>query len=202
STGSNAGTVYLRRTDGSLPKRLAASSSIGMLSPDERLVLDSDASPLGVAVFNILPTGAGQAQHVTTEGVNLAISEYRRNRFFPDQKSVLFSGYQKGHGLRIWVQDLEGGKTRPITPENTSRPVLMGDGRLVCARGPDFEWYLYPVSASGEPSRVMGILPGEDPIRSTPDGKWLYVRGADELKPGETLMTTRVYRVDPPTALP
>jgi hypothetical protein len=25
----------------------------------------------------------------------------------------------------------------------------------------------------------------------------VYVRGADELRPGETLMTTRVYRVDP-----
>jgi len=48
----------------------------------------------------------------------------------------------------------------------------------------------------GESRKVAGILPGEEPFRSTPDGK-LYVRGADELKPGEKLMTTRVYRVDP-----
>ncbi len=45
-------------------------------------------------------------------------------------------------------------------------------------------------------ARAAGILPGEEPIRPTADGR-LYVRGADELRPGETLMTTRVYRLDP-----
>jgi len=44
---------------------------------------------------------------------------------------------------------------------------------------------------------VQGLLPGEEPIRPVAGGELLYVRGADELRPGETLMTTRVYRLDP-----
>ncbi len=122
-------------------------------------------------------------------------TEVARSGFFPDGRRVYFTGFEKGHGWRIWVQDLQGGKPRAITPENTSRPVLLGDGRFICARGPDFEWYLYPVDA-GEPRKVVGILPGEEPICSTPEGL-LYIRGADELRPGEKLMTTRVYRLDP-----
>jgi hypothetical protein len=82
-----------------------------------------------------------------------------------------------------------------VTPEGVRRPVLVGDGRFICARAPDFEWYLYPTE-SGEPRKAAGILPGEEPIHSAPNGE-LYVRGADELRPGESVMTTRVHRVDP-----
>jgi hypothetical protein len=119
--------------------------------------------------------------------------------FLPDGKRILFPGQdQAGQATRIWLQNIEGGKPRAVTPEGVTRPVLVGDGHFICARGPDFQWYLYPVDEKGEPRKVTGVLPGEEPIGSTPDGL-LYVRGADELKPGETLITARVYRLDPST---
>jgi hypothetical protein len=74
----------------------------------------------------------------------------------------------------------------------------VGDGHTICAEAPDASWYLYAVDDKAEPRKVTGLLSGEEPIQSTPDGL-LYVRGADELRPGETLMTTRVYRLDPLT---
>ena len=91
-----------------------------------------------------------------------------------------------------------GAKPRPISPEDVRLPVLVGDGSVVCAKANDSRWYLYPIDGKGEPKKVVGLLPGEEPIQSTPEGL-LYVRGADELRPGETLMTTRVYRLDPAT---
>ena len=98
----------------------------------------------------------------------------------------------------MWVQEVEGGPPRAVTPEDVRRPALVGDGRFVCARAADSEWYLYPVDEKGEPRKVDGVLPGEEPISSTPDGL-LYIRGADELRAGEGLMTTRVFRLDPLT---
>jgi hypothetical protein len=93
-------------------------------------------------------------------------------------------GREKGRRPRVFVQDLDGGAQRAVTPEGVRRPVLLGDGRLLCARSPEGEWLLYPSDGNGQPRRVAGILPGEEPIGSTPDG--LHVRGADELRPGDS----------------
>jgi hypothetical protein len=80
-------------------------------------------------------------------------------------------------------------------------PVLSGDGRFFCARENDGVWYLYPTEATGttEGEKVVGLLPGETPTQWTEDGKFLYVRAGDELRPGEAAVTTRVYRLDPRT---
>ena len=158
----------------------------------------ASSSPRTSEGHNLVPTGAGQPRQVSTHGVRTLANEEASARFLPDMKRIVFGGFETGHGRRVWIQDLEGGKPKPVTPENSSRGVLLGDGHDVCARGPDSIWYLYPTEP-GEPRRVAGLLPGEEPFRSTPDGKWLYVRGAYELKPGERLMTTRVYRLDPRT---
>ena len=119
--------------------------------------------------------------------------------FFPDGKRVYYSGNEPDRPRRIWIQDLDGGPPRPVSPDYTSRPVLTGDGRFFCARGSDFEWRLYPSDGKGDAAKVSGLLPGEEPIRAVPGDRWLYVRGADELRPGESVMTTRVYRLDPRT---
>ena len=189
------GGAYLTRTDGSPPKRLGDIDALA-LSPDGRFVLVNDGdSPGSARCCLLVPTGPGQSTRLDNRGIDMVFTEETRSRFFPDGRRIFYEGYEKSHGPRVWVQDIEGGKPRAVTPEGARRPVLVGDGRFICARAPDFEWYLYPTDA-GDPRKVVGILPGEEPIRSTADGK-LYVRGADQLRPGETLMTTRVYRLDP-----
>jgi hypothetical protein len=103
------------------------------------------------------------------------------------------------HEMRAWVLDLSGGKPRAVTPPGVGGPVLSGDGRFLCARRQaDGDWYLYSTETT-ETHKVVGLLPGEEPTQWTADGKLLYVRGTDELRPGEAAITTRVYRLDPRT---
>ena len=190
------GGAYLRRTDGSAPR--AVRGGAYAISPDGRFVVGEGAgSDTGKPTpLTVWPTGAGTGKDLATGMLNFDWIEGRIG-FFPDGKRVWFSGNQLHEPRRVWVQDLDGGPPRAVSPEHTSRPVLTGDGRFLCARGPDFVWRLYPSDGKGEAAAVAGLLPGEEPIRATPDGKWLYVRGADELRLGESIMTTRVYRLDP-----
>ena len=103
------------------------------------------------------------------------------------------------HGRRAWVQDLSGGKPRALTPPGVGGSVMSGDGRFLCAHDEaESIWYVYPTETT-EPHKVVGLLPGEEPTQWTADGKLLYVRGADELRPGEPAITTRVHRLDPRT---
>ena len=195
------GGAYIRSTDGSTPRRLAENAAYA-ISPDGKLVLGLDGSETGPDAWTehlaVLPTGAGETRKLEDGGVGVDPVDDTHAGFFPDGKRVFFPGAERNHGGRVWVQEVAGGKPRPVTPERVRRPVLVGDGHYVCARASDLAWYLYPVDETGEPRRVIGILPGEEPIHSTPDGL-LYVRGADELRPGESVMTTRIYRLDPLT---
>ena len=192
--GSPAG-VYIRKIDGSAPKLLKSHYKGYTLSPDGKLVLADEWGPSNR--LSLLPTGVGQTRELQITGVEPEFIELDRARFSPDGKRLFLTARQPGRRPRIWALDLEGGKPLSVTPEDVTRLVLLGDGRFACARAGDFEWYLYPVDDKVEPRRVAGLMPGEEAFDSTPDGKFLYVRGADELRPGETLITTRVYRLDP-----
>jgi hypothetical protein len=94
------------------------------------------------------------------------------------------------------VKDLSGGKPRAFTPSGIVLPLLAGDGRFLCARAADDDWYLYSTE-TGESRKVVGLLPGESPTQWTADGKLLYVRSANEPHPGEPAMATHLHRLDP-----
>ena len=192
-----AGTLFLRRTDGGAPTRLGEFFGLA-LSSDGRFVLGVDLADTDDALrcCVIVPAGPGPQRHLDGKGLAWLWSEKMGSGFFPDGKSVFYVGREKGHRPRIYVQSVEGGPPRAVTPEDVRRPVLVGAGKFFCALSPAAEWMLYPSDGNGETRAAVGILPGEQPIGSTPDGL-LYVRGADELRQGETLITTRVYRVDP-----
>ena len=103
------------------------------------------------------------------------------------------------HKRRVWMQDLSSGKPLAATPPGVGGITLSGDGRFFCAaRAVDGDWYLFSTEAT-EAHKVVGLLPGEEPTQWTTDGKLLYVRTADELRPGESAIIARVYRVDPRT---
>jgi hypothetical protein len=76
---------------------------------------------------------------------------------------------------------------------------MSGDGRFLCARAVDGNWYLYRTEERAEdPLPVLGLLPGDEPTQWTPDGL-LYVRSADAVRPEEAAIVARVYRLDPRT---
>jgi serine/threonine protein kinase len=192
------GSAYVRKTDESPARRLADGSPYA-ISPDGRLVLGIDMSATGPAEhLTLIPTGSGETRKLEDGGVGVDPLDDTHAGFFPDGRRIFFPGAEANRGWRVWVQDIAGGKPRPVTSEHVRRPVLLGDSHFICARAADLAWYLYPVDEKAEPRKALGILPGEEPIQSTPEGL-LYVRGADELRPGEKLMTTRIYRLDPRT---
>jgi hypothetical protein len=109
--------------------------------------------------------------------------------FFPDGRRIIFVGSESGHARRSWIQDLDGGKPRPVSPEGVVGALLSPDGRFFVARGPDQKPALYPVEA-GPPRPIKGLEPSDRTLGRSADGKLLFVR------PLGRSLTARVYRVD------
>jgi Tol biopolymer transport system component len=161
--------ICLRKTDGSPAVRLGEGAAMS-LSPDGKSVISIPrGSP---AQLVLLPTGTGESRRITNDSINHVSAA-----FFPDGKRVLFAGNEPGHGVRLYVQDLQGGGPRAVTPEGVEAfaVAISPDGRRVAAIGPDGKTWLYPVEG-GQPERAHGAQAGEQPVRWSSDGRWLYVR--------------------------
>ncbi|HLB87654.1 MAG TPA: protein kinase [Terriglobales bacterium] len=166
--------AYVRKTDGSPAIRLGEGFGFA-LSPDGKWVISGLPHP--PVQLSILPTGAGEARPMTHDAIN-----HNRARWFPDGKRFLFLGNEPAHGLRLYVQDVEGGKPRAISPEGVSASqfVLSPDGRLVAAVGPDQRGYLYPVDG-GDPRPISGFPLGDTPAAWAGDGRSLFIYRHGEL---------------------
>jgi Tol biopolymer transport system component len=97
--------------------------------------------------------------------------------FLPDGKSIVYTATQAGQGMRLYLRDVAGGKSRALTPEGYSlyRGTVTPDGKSVVVRGPDRKIYLYPL-AGGEPRALPGLEANHRPARFSADGKSLYVQ--------------------------
>jgi WD40 repeat protein len=178
-------TVYLRKSDHSPVVRLGEGNALS-LSPDGKWALS--IMPIPNAPFLMLPTGTGDHKELPLGGVG----PEQAAAWMPDGRSILFAGSEPGHGLRLWVQSVEGGKPRPITPEGITAALpgfaVSADGKLVAAIGPERKAMLFPLDGSS-PRPMPGLEAGEYPLRFTPDGRTLYV-----WKRGD--VPVRVFRVD------
>jgi Tol biopolymer transport system component/predicted Ser/Thr protein kinase len=158
---------YLRSTDGS-PAVLLGNARGFSLSPDARwaLTTNADASQL-----TLLPTGPGSPRVLPRTGL-----VYQWGAFLPNGKSLFLSASVPGHGARIYLQDLDGGAPRPITPEGytTLQRTISPDGRTVAAVGPDRKIHLCSADG-GEPRPLPGARADELPWGWTADGRSLYV---------------------------
>jgi Tol biopolymer transport system component len=175
--------VYTRATDGSPPVRLGEGSAQS-LSPDGKWVfsivhLTTDRT--GV----LLPTGAGDPKPVPTQGLLLTNATW-----LPDGKRILLTANEPSRGSRLYILELDGGKTRAVSPVGyTAYPrTVSPDGRRVAARGPDNRVYIYPLDG-GEPTSLAGLGVDDIPCGWTPEGRDLYVFRRGEF-PG------RVFRLD------
>ncbi len=180
--GGAAYSTYLRKTDGSAAVRLGDGRALA-LSPDQKWVISSPLSSLG-QLF-LLPTKAGEPKLLTNDAI-----DHFQARWFPDGKRIVFSGNEPAHGVRLYVQDLAGGKPQAITPEGiVPGPLALSpDGKLVAAIAPDQRGYLYPVEG-GEPRPIPGFEAVDTPIVWSADGRGLYV-----YRPGE--LAAQVYRLE------
>jgi len=170
--GEDTGAFYIRGTDGSPAVRLG--NGIGpQLSRDGKKVLALVPGPDGKRRLTELPTGAGDARTISTGDVQVQYA-----RFFPDGQKILELGNAAGaNGQRLWVQDINGGKPRPISPEGVDSLInraITPDGKRVAAVDPDGKIVTYPIDG-GEPASVPGTTAGERPLTWLPDGKSLLL---------------------------
>jgi len=162
--------VFVRTTDGSPPVRLGDGRPFG-LSPDGKWVLSKPVRPPYRLVM--LPTGAGESKVLKDDG----LQDVRGVEWFPDGRRLLITANEGGRLPRMWVQDLDGGKPRAVTPEGaTGKDVVISpDGSFVVAfPNGAMRGLRYPVDG-GEPQPIPGLEDNEYPVQWTDDGT-LYVR--------------------------
>ncbi len=166
--GGAAYSVYVRPTDGSPAIRLGDGQGLA-LSPDQKWVA---SSPLrSPEELILLPTKAGEPKQVAGGGII-----HYQARWLPDGKRILFAGSEPGHGVRLYVQEISGGKPQAITPEGVATLAYppSPDGKVVAAIGPDQKGYLYPTHG-GEPRPIQGLSDADAPISWDADGRGLYI---------------------------
>ncbi len=143
-------TVFIRKTDRSPVVRLGEGNAMA-LSPDAKWALS--ILPLPNSPFRLLPTGTGEHPELPLGGV----SSEQAATWFPDSQQILFAGTEAGHGVRLYVQSIDGGKPRAITPEGITAALpgfaVSPDGKHVAAIGPDHKAALFPVDGGSFAAR-------------------------------------------------
>jgi Tol biopolymer transport system component len=165
--------VCLRQTDGSPVVRLGEGGA-NDLSRDGKWALAS--VPTMPPQLLLYPTGAGEPRKLERGG----LVSYESAQFFPDGKRVLACGHEDGTGVRCYVQDIAGGKPRPVTPEGTSQGFVSPDGKLILVSASGGALVLYPVDG-GEVRPVAGTTPEDSAIRWSADGRFLIVWRSGEV---------------------
>ena len=144
--------AYLRRTDTSAPAVRLGEGRPLALSDDGAWVLVS--RPGTPATVVVMPTGAGESHSLETGDVEIvggiagALSH--------DGKRVVYTGRRPGQPSQVFVQDIEGGAPRLLTPGGEFWSSLTTrDGRSAVAVDKDRVLWLFPLDGS-EPRRLPG----------------------------------------------
>ncbi len=182
--GGANGAVYIRNTDGSPATRLG--DGVGdALSPDKKWAITSPPKPQGQ--YMLVPTGAGEAKPLTNDALNQQPGGGAR---FLDEKRFVFIGNEPGHARQYFVQSIDGGKAKAISPEgiSTGSFAVSHNGEFAAGIGADQRTYLYPVNG-GDPRPVNGIEIGERVVAFTADDRGVFIYRYAE-------MPARVFRLD------
>jgi eukaryotic-like serine/threonine-protein kinase len=163
--GANSGPdydVYVRTSEGAAPERIG--DGVGYdFSPDKKWVLSSHILHIPRQLF-LIPLGPGETKQITHDSIDRSYA-----RFLPDGKNMVFTGTEPGHKSRIYVQAIDSGTARPISPEGVSGFVSSADGKLVFGFSDSVA--LYPVDGQGAPRQISGIHPDETIFSVSSDGR-------------------------------
>ena len=174
--GEDTGAFYVRGSDGSPAVRLGEGLSPS-LSRDGKRVLAMVPGPNGRRNLVEIPTGAGESRSIATGEVQVHGAS-----LFPDGRRILEFGSAAGRrGLQLWVQDLEKGVPKAISPEGVDTRlsgVISPDEKRVVAVDPQGKLVIYPVEG-GAPEVIPGVQGGDRPLRWTADGKTLLVAAVE-----------------------
>ncbi len=164
-TGPNY-TVAMRDLTGSPPVALGEGMA-GDFSPDGKWV----AASVNYTQLVLLPTGPGTVRRIERDDIEQYGHEIH---WLADGKQILFTGNLPGHAARCFVQSIDGGRPRPITPEGVTYCRVSHDGKLVAAGSADMSGVKLYTIDGGTPRSIPGLQAGESVVW-TSDPNFLYV---------------------------
>jgi eukaryotic-like serine/threonine-protein kinase len=99
----------------------------------------------------------------------------RTAAWLPDGRGIVFAGSERegSNASRVYVQDIEGGAPRPITPNGVALPAHAGATGAWALGRSDQGWSLYPLNG-GAPRSLPALRPQDDPVRWTVGGESMY----------------------------
>jgi eukaryotic-like serine/threonine-protein kinase len=186
--------LYVRPTDGSSPAVLVGDLVNGggnaEFSPEAKSVLIlRDSSPRELL---LVPTGPGESKSIQLQGVEPQSCGVWHEQFvLTDGHRVVFCGREAGRPARSWLQDVRGGRPRPITPEGQFVEAVSPDGSLALGRNGEGRLVLYPIEG-GQPRLATGPPETGSIVTWSADGKSLFVRDA-KVSDG---LAARIFRRD------
>lgn len=179
SSGSGPGSQYylvsMRKTEtGSVLTNLGEGLAYNF-SPDGAWawVLVLKAPP----EVRILPTGPGEMRK--PESAN--IETYVSMGWLPDSRHYLFAGNEPGHGARVYLEDMMGGKAEPITPEGFSLPAysynipISPDGKRFVVFEQSAQLWRICAVAGGDCVALPGAEERDFPLAWSADGHSIFV---------------------------
>ncbi len=175
--GGGMGSAYLRETDGSPAKRLGEGEPLA-LSPDGKwaLVKVVGSEP---AQLVLMPTGVGQPQLLPRDSITRKAAIW-----MPDGRHILSAGSEPGRPPRNYIQDIQGSRPRPVTPEGIVGSVTSPDGKWIAVPGDSL---LYPIEG-GTPRSIAGLQSGDVPLLWGDAGRSIYVQNG--------VLPASIYRID------
>ena len=75
--------------------------------------------------------------------------------------AIYFAARDASDVRRTYVQDLDGGEPRPVTPDGFVGLLLSPDGRTLATVDRYGEYYLYPVDGASQPQPLPGYVDGD-----------------------------------------
>jgi len=172
--------IYLRKTDGSPAIQLGFGNRPS-LSPDGKWVACIHHEG-GRSSLMLLPTGPGESRFPKIDGVHFDNVEW-----FADNKRILFTGNETGHGTRTWMYDIEVNQATALTPEGTRGTRVSPDGKWYITVDP--HKLLLSAVGNGGSKAILDLNPGESMVRWSGDGRYLFLQ---QREPG----SIRVSRVE------
>jgi eukaryotic-like serine/threonine-protein kinase len=174
-------TVYLRDTNSGDAIRLGEGRALA-LSPDGKFALALQSGPPHALV--LLPTGPGEEKRLATSD----LKEYYSATWFPSGRRILFVAAGSDAQPRSYVQDVDGGAPRPIGDQIMQAVLVSPDEKLLAGIGSAGAYVLRSVDG-GDVRPIRGVLPSDDLIQWSSDGRYLFVRG-----PGDSSL--EFFRID------
>lgn len=172
--GGSEFTSYLRSLDGSAaPVKLTEGLCMGLSPTGQQVVCTTQERPNPLI---LVPTMAGTPRTLPKDQLT-----HLNAKWLADGQRLVLTASEPGHGVRLYIQGIEGGAARPISPEgiygfNYPRP--SPDGKWVAANVGADEVFVFPVD-TGNSFQLPGIKKGETVVGWSEDGRSLYVITSD-----------------------